>query len=202
MKSFVFSLCIFCGLSTAIAQHGGFGKERKGDANPFRFYYFSYDLSASGVHLGPELDFLWAKLEKVECETGTKLVDKKLLFVPNFGAVFTDNTRFNLYAGLELDYRVIYHKGGIFELFAGAGYTRQFGNGLVPVGDQELEDVLAESQGFIMPTFGLGTGYDFRKGGADLPVVLNLRVLTASLNPSASFFNPSVQVGITYGIAR
>ena len=187
--------------AVAVAQQGGFGKERTGRSNPFRVYYFSYDLANPGVYLGPELDFLWTKSEKIKCETGFKLVDKKLLFIPNFGAVFQRNSILNLFVGLEVDYRVIYHKGGVFELFSGLGYTHQFGNEFLP-SDAPLEDVLAQSKGFLMPTFGIGGGYDLRKAGHNIPVLLSGRLLTTSLDLSDGFFQPSFHLGATIGFHR
>jgi hypothetical protein len=189
----------FLMLQAAYSQDGGFGKERRGRANPFRVYYFGYDLQNPGIYLGPELNFLWTKHEKVQCETGLKVVEKKLLFVPHFGAVFFQNTRLNVFAGLEIDYHVTYHKGGIFEIFSSLAYAQRFGNGVDPMSESALDDVLMASRGYLMPGFGIGTGYDFHKMDSKIPLMLNFRVLSSSLQPSESFFNPGFQVGFTYG---
>ncbi len=194
---FAFSLALM--LQGVYGQTGGFGKEPRGRANPFRVYYFGYDLQHPGIYMGPELNFLWTKHEKVQCETGIKVVEKKLLFVPHFGAIFFQNTRLNVFAGLEIDYHVTYDKGGIFEIFSSLAYTQRFGNGIDPMSKLDLDDMLMNSRGYLMPGFGLGTGYDFHKNGGNLPLMLNFRVLSSSVQVSDNFFNPAFQVGFTYG---
>ena len=78
----------------------------------------SLTISTIRVQLGPELDFLWTRTEKIRCESGMKVIDKQLLFVPNFGFILYPESIVNLYAGLELDYRVIYDRGIIFDIFS------------------------------------------------------------------------------------
>jgi hypothetical protein len=199
MKQILTTAILLAVSISSFAQRGGFGKEKEGAANPFRLYYYGYNLNQPGIYFGPELDFLWTRHEKVQCETGMKVIDKKLLFIPNIGFIFQTNTAVNLYGGIEVDYQVVYDRGGIVEFFTGIGYTGRFGNGVYPLEQQDFEEILLESSGALMPTFGFGTGYDFYKVGSDLPLKINLRVLTSSIQPTTSFFNPGFQIGFTYG---
>lgn len=183
------------------AQSNSFGHQRRGHVNPFRINYFSYDINHPGVQLGPELDFLWTRTEKIRCESGMKVIDKQLLFVPNFGFILYPESIVNLYAGLELDYRVIYDRGIIFDIFFGGAYCQRFGSDKLPLGEQDFETVIMDSRSAFLPTFGMGTGYDFHKrvfGGP--PIIISLRAVNASLSPSTDFYNPCIQLGCTIGV--
>ncbi|MBC8173591.1 MAG: hypothetical protein H7X71_06770 [Chitinophagales bacterium] len=170
-------LCII--MHQLSAQTSGFGKEYNSNRRPFRIFYFGYDLVNPGVQLGPEYDFIWKTTDKISCETGTRYVDKFLLFCPQVGFFTDPAVNFSLFMNVELDYRVIYDRGWIFEMFIAPGYAVRFGDGMTPMTDIELNDFLSETKGAFMPQIGLGTGYSFKKvKKADL--MINLRILSSS----------------------
>lgn len=188
---------LFLTLSQGFSQTDAFGRSYSSKTNPFRIFYFGYNMVHPGVSMGPELDFIWSRHEKISCDHGYKVIDKQLLFIPQWGGFTENHYAFDLFVNVEMDYRVTYHKGMLFEIFAAPGYAHCFGNGVTPLNDMELQEILKESHGGLLTEFGLGTGYDFHKT-AGIPLQLNARLFSASVLNDADFLQPAFQAGITY----
>lgn len=191
---FIFSLSLL----TASAQSPGFGKTSSGD-HAFRIYYFAYNIVNPGFMMGPEYDFLWQKTDKISCETGARYIDKHLLFVPQFGAFTDEFSNLSIFVNIEVDYQIIYDKGWIFEMFASPGYALKFGDGVTSMKDEELDQILTETRGEVMPQIGLGTGYNFKKKDIS-DMSINFRLLNCSSEIKKTFFLPAAQLGITYNL--
>lgn len=192
-------ICFLISSFTIHAQNPGFGKEQRGNPNPFRVFYFGYNLNNPGIMMGPEYDFLWTKTDKITCATGMKYIDKRLLFCPQFGFFTNLDNSFSLFANIEIDYQIVYDRGWIFEMFVSPGYALGFGDGTTPIRDEEIETIFEDARGSFMSQIGFGTGYNFHKlQKADMSI--NLRVLSASAAISESFFLPAFQLGITYNL--
>lgn len=179
------------------AQTNGFGKEYNSD-KPFRIYYFGYNMIHPGIMMGPEYDFIWAKTDKVTCETGLKYIDKHLLFSPQFGFFLDTLSNFSLFVNVELDYQVVYDNCWIFEMFLSPGASLKVGDGKMPL-DSEIEEVLNSTRAKFMPQIGLGTGYSLKKKEiADMK--LGFRFLSTTDDIRNGFFKPAFQLGFTYNM--
>ncbi|MBC8048216.1 MAG: hypothetical protein H7Y00_15560 [Fimbriimonadaceae bacterium] len=190
----ILSLFVF---QLASAQSSGFGKDYKG-GKPFRIYYFAYEFIHPGVMMGPEYDFIYAKTDKISCETGVKYIDKQVLFAPQFGFVTDTLSNFSIFVNLEVDYRVIYDNAFIFEMFLSPGYALKFGDGS-KINDSELDELLTDNRSRFMPQVGIGAGYSLHK--KDITnMLISLRVLSASTEIRQSFFKPAFQLGISYNL--
>lgn len=193
-------LFIFIFSSLQAQMHDpGFEKVNRKDPNPFRIFYFGYNLVNPGISMGPEYDFIWSKRQKVQCTTGVRYIDKHLLFVPQFGFFTEPSSSFDAFVNIEIDFQTIYDRGWIFDLFTSIGYARIFGDGITPLSEMQFEDVITTSRGSIMPEFGIGTGYSFEKM-QKAPITVIFRILSSAVNLQNQFFKPAVQAGITYNL--
>ncbi len=170
------------------------------DPNPIRVYYFGYNLVKPGFGIGTELNLLWTKMEKSGCK-GSRISDRKILFVPNIGMFQNEANAGSVYGNLELDYRITYRGGITFEVFGAAGYAQMLSKEDVNSNpDPSTKTVLStESHSGFMPEAGIGLGYDFQKiNGKDFPLAINFRALATSTNISAMDIFPSFQTGLIY----
>lgn len=197
----IFSLILISTLSFSAFAGNNFGKSPyNNDPNPIRVYYFGYNLMKPGFGIGTELNLLWTKMEKSGCK-GSKISDRKILFVPNIGLFQNEANSASVYGNLELDYKVTFRGGVTFEVFGAAGYAQMLSKedpNSNP--DAVSKGVLStEARSGFMPEAGLGIGYDFQKiNGKDFPLAINFRALATSTNIADMDIFPSFQTGLIY----
>ncbi len=200
IRYFLTLILIFSASFSVFAGNSNGKSPYNNTPNPIRVYYFGYNLMKPGFGIGTELNMLWTKMEKTGCK-GSRISDRKLLFVPNIGMFQNEANTTSVYGNLEFDYKLTYRGGLTFEMFAAAGYAQMLskedpnsnpdviGNGVLST----------EARSGFMPEAGIGFGYDFQKlNGKDFPLAINLRALATSTNIADMDIFPSFQTGLIY----
>ncbi|MBK7038529.1 MAG: hypothetical protein IPI31_16440 [Bacteroidetes bacterium] len=196
----IFALILISTLSFSAFAGNNFGKSPyHNDPNPIRVYYFGYNMMKPGFGIGTELNLLWTKMEKTGCK-GSRISDRKLLFVPNLGMFQNEANSSSVYGNLEIDYKVTFRGGVTFEMFGAAGYAQMLSKEESSNPDAVSKGVLStEAHSGFMPEAGLGIGYDFQKvSGKDFPLAINFRALATSTNIAEMDIFPSFQTGLIY----